>query len=260
MAVNTTTQENNQVNVPERGTNIINVGWQERVLSAGVGGYLLATGLKNLTRKPFRGLLQTVVGGFLMYRGSSGNCPVYTSIGKEGDATHARSVNIRTSMMVNKPRHEVYQFWRRLENLPKFMKHLLSVKEHDAKRSHWEAVVPGNVATIKWDAEIVKEREGEFIGWQSVPNSTIENAGKVEFRDIDNGQGTEIDVVISYRPPAGALGSSIAKFLNPLAEKVIKSDIMNFKEYIEGNAGGAPVHGGQQQQSGSFTGNTMPTH
>lgn len=259
MAINTTTQENNQVNVPERGTNIINVGWQERVLSAGVGGYLLATGLKNLTRKPFRGLLQTVIGGFLMYRGSSGNCPVYTSLGKEGDATHARSVNIRTSMMVNKPRHEVYQFWRRLENLPKFMKHLLTVKELDSKRSHWEAVVPGNVATIKWDAEIVKEREGEFIGWQSVPNSTIENAGKVEFRDIDGGQGTEIDVVISYRPPAGALGSGIAQFLNPLAEKVIKQDIMSFKEYIEGT-GGAPVYGGQQQQAGSFSGGTMPTH
>src|SRR5215211_4662675 len=124
MAVNTTTQENNQVNVPERGTNIINVDWQERVLSAGIGGYLLAAGLRNLTRKPIRGLLQTVIGGFLTYRGASGNCPVYTSIGKSGEATHASSVNIRTSMIVNKPRHEVYQFWRRLENLPKFMKHL----------------------------------------------------------------------------------------------------------------------------------------
>lgn len=259
MAVNTTTQENNQVNVPERGTNIINVGWQERVLSAGAGGYLLAAGLKNLTRKPFKGLLQTVIGGFLVYRGSTGNCPVYTSLGKEADATHATSVNIRTSMLVNKPRHEVYQFWRRLENLPKFMKHLLTVKELDAKRSHWEAVVPGNIATIKWDAEIVKEREGEFIGWQSVPNSTIENAGKVEFRDIDNGQGTEINVVISYRPPAGQIGSGIAQFLNPVVEKIVRQDIMGFKEYIEGNAAGTPAYGGQQQ-SGSMPNTTIPVH
>ncbi|HEY0677234.1 MAG TPA: SRPBCC family protein [Chitinophagaceae bacterium] len=256
MAVNTPTQENNQVNVPERGTNIINVDWQERVLSAGVGGYLLAAGLKNLTKKPIRGLLQTAIGGFLVYRGSSGNCPVYSSIGKTSNATHATSVNIRTSMVVNKPRHEVYQFWRKLENLPRFMKHLLTVRELDAKRSHWEAVVPGNVATIKWDAEIVKEREGEFIGWQSVPNATIENAGKVEFRDIDNGQGTEIDVVISYRPPAGQLGSGIAQFLNPVVEKLIKQDIMGFKDYIEGNY--AAVQGGQHQ-SGMPTGN-MAVH
>ncbi len=257
MAVNTTTQENNQVNVPERGTNIINVGWQERVLSAGVGGYLLASGLKNLTKRPIKGLLQTVVGGWMLYRGSSGNCPVYTSLGKDGDATHATSVNIRTSLLVNKPRHEVYQFWRRLENLPKFMKHLLVVKELDSKRSHWEAVVPGNVATIKWDAEIVKEREGEFIGWQSVANSTIENAGKVEFRDIDNGQGTELDVIISYRPPAGQIGSGIAHFLNPVIEKLIKKDVMGFKEYIEGTGGMAL---GGQQQPGNMANDTLPVH
>jgi len=240
-----TTQENNQVNVPETGTNIINVGWQERVLSAGVGGYLLAAGLRNLTRKPLKGLIQTVIGGFLTYRGATGNCPAYTSLGKTSDATHASSVNIRTSMIVNRPRQEVYQFWRRLENLPKFMKHLLTVKELDAKRSHWEAVIPGNVGTLKWDAEIVKERDNELIGWQSTNNATIENAGKVEFRDIDNGQGTELDVVISYRPPAGDIGSGIAKLLNPVFEKLIKQDILNFKQYIEGTQE-APVYGGQQ--------------
>lgn len=244
MSVNTTTHESNQVNVPERGTNIINVGWQERVLSAGVGGYLLAAGLKNLRKKPIKGFLQTVIGGLLTYRGASGNCPMYSSLGKTSDATHATAVNIRTSLIVNKPRHEVYQFWRRLENLPRFMKHLLTVRELDAKRSHWEAVIPGNIATLKWDAEIVKEREGEFIGWQSVPNATIENAGKVEFRDVDNGLGTELDVVISYRPPAGAIGSSIAQFLNPVVEKLVKQDILGFKEYIERNE--APVYGGQQ--------------
>lgn len=240
--VNTTTQESNQVNVPERGTNIINVGWQERVLSAGVGGYLFAAGLKNLTRRPLKGILQTAIGGFLLYRGISGNDPVYTSLGKEGDATHAASVNIRTAMVVNKPRHEVYAFWRRLENLPKFMKHLLAVTELDAKRSHWEAVIPGNVGTLKWNAEIVKEREGEFIGWQSMPNATIENAGKVEFKDIDNGLGTELDIIISYRPPAGDIGSGIASLFNPVFEKIIKQDVLNFKEYIESHD--MPVYGG----------------
>lgn len=48
--VNITSPESNQVNVPEQGTNIINVGWQERVLSSSVGGYLLGAGLKNLRK------------------------------------------------------------------------------------------------------------------------------------------------------------------------------------------------------------------
>jgi uncharacterized membrane protein len=53
----------------------------------------------------------------------------------------------------------VYAFWRRLENLPLFMKHLSNVTEIDAKHSHWEAVVPGNIGKIKWNAEIVKEKK-----------------------------------------------------------------------------------------------------
>ena len=72
-----------------------------------------------------------------------------------------------------------------------------------------------------------------MIGWQSLPNSTINNAAKVIFHDALNGQGTELEVVIIYHPPAGELGSGIAKLLNPVFEKIIRQDVMNFKEYIE---------------------------
>jgi len=232
MSVNRTSGESNQVNVPEHGTNIINVDWNERVVSAGLGGYLMGAGIKNLGRKPIKGIIQTLLGVYFLYRGSSGNCMLYTALGKEGDVHHADSVNIRASMNVNKPRQEVYQFWRRLENLPRFMKHLLSVKEIDGKRSHWEAVLPGSIATLKWDAEIVKEIPDQLIGWQSVAHSTIENAGKVEFRDAPDG-GTELDIIISYRPPAGDLGAGIAKLFNPIFRKVVTDDVKNFKYYIE---------------------------
>jgi len=229
--INVKTNESNQVNVPELGTNIVNVGTTERIASTGVGGYLFARGMSNLGKRPVKGIIQTLLGGYLLYRGMSGNCALYSALGKE-EATHADSVNIRTSLLVNKPKHEVYSFWRKLENLPRFMNHLLTVQELDSRRSHWEAVLPGNIATIKWDAEIVKEIEGTLIGWQSVANATIENAGKVEFRDAGNGM-TELDVVISYRPPAGEIGSGIAKLLNPIFEKVVLSDIKNFKTFIE---------------------------
>ena len=61
----------------------------------------------------------------------------------------------------------------------------------------------------------------------------INNAGKVTFHDAAGGQGTELEVVISYHPPAGEIGSGLAKALNPVFEKLIRQDVMNFKEYIE---------------------------
>lgn len=226
-------QGENDFNPAEGNSNQINVGYNERILSAALGGYLLSSGLGNLTRNPLSGLVKTVLGGFLVYRGTSGNCPMYSAMGKTKGVAHTQAINIRTSLIVNKPKDEVYAFWRKLENLPLFMKHLASVTEIDQKHSHWEATIPGNIGKIKWNAEIVKEEPGSMIGWQSIPNATIHNAGKVVFNDAMGGQGTELEVVISYTPPAGELGSGVAKMLNPMFEKIIRQDVMNFKEYIE---------------------------
>ncbi|HEX2605879.1 MAG TPA: SRPBCC family protein [Flavisolibacter sp.] len=218
---------------PHEGSGVINVGQGERIASAALGAWMLSSGLNTLTKHPINSLLKMALGGALLYRGASGHCPVYSKLGKTKGVSHTNSVNIRTSLIVNKPKDEVYAFWRKLENLPLFMKHLASVTEIDSKHSHWEAVVPGNMGRIKWNAEIVKEEPGYLIGWQSIPNSMVNNAGKVTFHDALNGQGTELEVVISYHPPAGDLGAGLAKTLNPVFEKIIRQDVMNFKEYIE---------------------------
>jgi uncharacterized membrane protein len=223
----------NEFQPTEGGTNMINVGWNERLISATLGAFMLSSGINNLFRHPIGALVKTTLGGFLLYRGASGNCPFYSSIGKTKGVSQTTAINIRTSLIVNKPKDEVYAFWRKLENLPLFMKHLASVTEIDSKHSHWEAVIPGNIGKIKWNAEIVKEEPGYMIGWQSIPNSTINNAGKVVFHDALGGQGTELEVVIIYHAPAGELGAGIARLINPVFEKVIRQDVMNFKEYIE---------------------------
>lgn len=72
-----------------------------------------------------------------------------------------------------------------------------------------------------------------MISWKSLPGATIENAGKVDFQDSLGDQGTELRVVITYRPPAGKVGGGIAWLLNPVFRKMIENDIINFKQYIE---------------------------
>jgi uncharacterized membrane protein len=223
----------NELQPNEGRSGVVNVGNNERLISTALGAFLLSSGLNNLLKNPLSAVVKTAIGGVLLYRGASGHCPVYSSLGKTKDVSHTTAINIRTNLIVNKPKDEVYAFWRKLENLPLFMKHLAAVTEIDAKHSHWEAVIPGNIGKIKWNAEIVKEEEGEMIGWQSIPNSTINNAGKVVFSEALGGQGTELEVVISYHPPAGELGAGVAKALNPVFERIIRQDVMNFKEYIE---------------------------
>jgi uncharacterized membrane protein len=135
--------------------------------------------------------------------------------------------------MVNKPRNEVYKFWRKLENLPKFMEHLNSVKEIDNRRSHWVAKIPGNIGVIEWDAEITEDKKGELIAWQSVENATIYNSGNISFKESIDGIGTEVTAKIIYQPPAGKAGVVAAKIFNPVFQKIVKADIRRFKEVME---------------------------
>ncbi len=226
---------------PANGNLNVNVSNFERIASSAIGAFMLMSGFKNITRRPLRSISRMAAGGALLYRGVSGFCPMYDRFHIDG--TRTESVNIRTTLVVDKPKHEVYQFWRRLENLPLFMKHLVSVTELDSRRSHWEAKIPeGNPITIKWDAEIVKDEEGSLLSWRSLPGSTIDNAGKVEFRDALGNRGTELKIMISYRPPAGNIGTNIAKLINPLFEKMVKEDVTNFKSYMDAGSVAAMQH------------------
>jgi uncharacterized membrane protein len=136
----------------------------------------------------------------------------------------------------------VYDFWRKLDNLPMFMNHLESVEQLDDTRSHWILRLPTGVGSVSWDAQIVKDKPGEVIGWSSLPGSIIDNAGKVFFRDAADGKGTIVDVIISYRPPAGGVGAGIANLLNPVFKNMVDTDVRNFKQYMDLDNSLQPVH------------------
>ena len=208
----------------------ININMPERVVSVLGGAFLLYSGLKSIPKHPYASLSKLIAGGFLFVRGVSGHCYAYEAMGL--NSTKPEVINIKQQFTVNRPKEEVYQFWRRLENLPLFMKHIESVVEKDPIHSHWKAKYSKNTPPISWNAEIVKEIENHFIGWHSVKGSAIDHGGKVEFNDAPGG-GTEVEVVFSYQSPIGELGTGIARQFSPALEEIIKEDILNFKHFIE---------------------------
>jgi len=209
----------------------INLNWPERYISIATGMKLSLSGLRNLFKSPLLSTLKLGAGGYLLNRGISGHCAIYDRIGK--NTQDPININIRSSFLIDKPRHQVYQFWRKLDNLPLFMNHLESVEALDNKRSHWVLKLPMNFARVSWDAEIVKDETDHMIGWSSLPGSIIDNAGKVRFRDAESGRGTLVDIVISYQPPAGGVGASIAHILNPVFKNLVDNDVRNFKQYMD---------------------------
>jgi uncharacterized membrane protein len=173
-----------------------------------------------------------LTGGYLLTRGLSGYCAVNNALGRSSVRKQGSPVEVKTTVSVNKPRSEVYAFWRNLENLPRFMKHLEAVEELTDTRSKWTAKGPAGVGSVSWEAEIVEDKDGEFISWRSLPGSTVDNAGQVRFKEGPGNQ-TEINVRMTYRLPAGDVGGVAAKIFSPLAEKMMKDDIRDLKSVME---------------------------
>jgi uncharacterized membrane protein len=206
----------------------INVSNTERIASVATGSILL---YRLMTGKN-RNLISAALGAYFVYRGTTGRCVVYSALNKKRLPNPSKNITIESSIIVNRPVKEVYAFWRRLENLPLFMKHLKSVQEWGDTLSEWQAEIPGGLGTLTWKAEIVKQYPNHMIGWQSLHGATVDNVGNVRFRELSENQ-TAIEAVISYRAPLGIAGEKVARLFTPLFEKMVTDDIENFKHYIE---------------------------
>ena len=245
--LNTGAQDNTQSNVERTGSNV-NVNQTERWASALAGGALAIYGL---TRRTWGGAVLALVGGTLIHRGSTGHCYMYDALGVNtaGETDNplvsvpaGHGIKVEKSVTVNRSPEEVYRFWRSFENLPRFMNHLESVSDLGNNRSHWVAKAPAG-KTVEWDAEVYNEKENELIAWRSLEGADVDNAGSVRFEPAPEGRGTVVRVTLKYDPPAGKIGSLVAKLWGEEPSQQIEEDLRRFKQVME--AGETPTTEGQ---------------
>lgn len=198
----------------------------ERWASLIGGGAMVLMGLKQGS---LRGALTALAGGGLVYQGATKQ----STIQKAQEAIGINQpIKVEKTVTINKSAEELYRFWHDFENLPTFMKHLKSVKVHNEKRSHWIANAPlGN--SVEWDADILEDRENEFISWASVEGADVDNSGFVRFTKAPGDRGTEVKVVLEYNPPGGALAATVAKLFGEEPEQQIGDELRRFKMLME---------------------------
>lgn len=143
-----------------------------------------------------------------------------------------QAIKVEKTLTINKPADELYRFWHNFENLPNFMKHLKEVKVLDSRRSHWVATAPLGTS-VEWNAEILQDRENEFISWASIEGADVGNSGFVRFKQAPGDRGTEVKIVMEYTPPGGALAAVFAKLFGEEPEQQIGDDLRRFKMLME---------------------------
>jgi len=138
----------------------INVNNAERLSSVLLGSALVSFGV---VRRSGPLSLASIAGGApLLWRGLTGNCPVYNALdinsaspeeinakinAQPAGVPAGKGIKVAQQVTINKPPAEVFRFWSNFENLPRFMDHLESVKMHQNGCSHWVAKAPRSSGT-----------------------------------------------------------------------------------------------------------------
>jgi uncharacterized membrane protein len=222
-----------------------NVGNNERLVSAIIGGGLLLSSLTG--RSGVKRNVKTMIAMALLSRAASGYCLAYRALGVN---THDRrdtsslgrrkvhtdrAVKVEQSIIVHRTPHDLFHYWRRVENLPNVMRHLRSVVPINDHQSHWIVDTLPYAPAIEWDAEIINEVEDERIGWRTLKGAIVDHAGSVVFQSLDGGS-TKVTVTLQYDPPAGPLGAALAELLGQDPAKTIRDDLSRFKKVMEQEA------------------------
>jgi len=197
-----------------------------RLLLGVAGGTLCATALQR--RSPVLGMALGTAGFGLLARGLT-NLELRQLV---GIGAGRRAVTLHKTVNIQAPVEEVFEFWANFENFPFFMANVLDVRLRDGARlSHW--VVRGPAGThLEWDAEITAFEPDRLLAWKALPGAAVQNAGIVHFSPNDAG-GTQVDIQLSYNPPAGAVGHTAAALLGRDPKRELDEDMVRLKSLIE---------------------------
>jgi uncharacterized membrane protein len=206
----------------------------EKWLALGAGAVLLLVGA---SRRSAVGACLAVSSAPLLYRGITGRWPDVLNGSAQPDSTKGalcghRGVHVRESIRLEVALAVVYRFWRRLENLPRFMAHLDRVTEASDGRSHWVTSGPAGLA-VEWDAEIINEVENKVLAWRSLPGSDVVTAGSVNFDAVRGHRSTQVSVHLQYAPPAGKAGALVASLFGREPSHTVREDLRHFKQLLE---------------------------
>jgi uncharacterized membrane protein len=189
-------------------------------------------------------------GGAALLARSLVNQPMSRMLG----AKHrGEAVRVRKTLSIAAPVEQVFRLWSHPELFPRFLTHLKSVDRVGDGRYRWVATGPGGV-DVEWDAEVTELEPNRRLSWRSLEGSKIDTRGTVHL-EPEKG-GTRVHVDLSYGPPAGLLGHSVAWLARQDPRTAMNDDLLRMKTLLE--EGKTRAHGEEVRLSELFAGAATP--
>ena len=143
----------------------------------------------------------------------------------------SKGVRLCEGIRIERPAEDVFDFWRDLPNLPRFMQYVEHIDLLGDGKSHWAVKGPGGVK-LEWDAQIINEQRPRLLAWESIGASDVVSAGSVKFTPLGP-DATDLEVRLQYDPPAGKVGAALAAIVGAAPSKVLRDDLNRLKQLLE---------------------------
>ena len=140
---------------------------------------------------------------------------------------------VESSVVIEAPVQQIYDYWKTLENLPQFMSNVDDITATGSGKTHWTIKGPLG-AQVEFDAETTRNEANEEISW-STTGGDVESSGQVRFIGLGD-ERSRLEVTMDYgEMPGGRVGEVVSRFVtNP--QVMMDQDLQNFKEIMEGRA------------------------
>src|SRR3546814_15462521 len=92
------------------------------------------------------------------------------------------------TVTIDRPREELYAFWREVRNLPLFLENVVAVEPLDDRRSRWVGKAPAG-STGEGVSAFTADRPGETIAGASEEGAGVPNSARGAFSDAPGGRG-----------------------------------------------------------------------
>jgi uncharacterized membrane protein len=87
----------------------------------------------------------------------------------------------RFTLLNAKPVNEVFEFFHRFEDFPRFISHLSRVEK--TGEGHYRSTVLGPAAIpVNWNAVVTENISNKLLAWKSEPGSIVRSAGNRSLR------------------------------------------------------------------------------
>lgn len=143
-----------------------------------------------------------------------------------------RRVHLRTTIEIDRPVHEVFEFCRDFENFPRVVQSLRRITDYQDGRSCWEVISPSG-EVLSWNSQVTKYVPNVVIAWRSVPGSVVDCNGLIRFSPSGRG-GTRLRIEVDYDPCHTGISDAVRALFDVPRTEQLEADLARANFYLRG--------------------------